>query len=324
MRNRGNKIFLLLAIFIFAGCGKQETQKFSTATETDTETEPVSQAETEIPNGVQSEEDNTIFSVGDTEEPREIFIDSTGDTLEKRILPPAGYERIPGGEDSFTEFLRKYPLKEDQSPVLLYDGSEKGNQSAHQAVFALPIENEDLQQCADSVMRMYGEYFYGTGQQDKIEFHFTNGFLAEYEKWRDGGRIQVSGDSVSWVQSEDYDDSYENFRKFMRTVFIYAGTLSMEGESREIEMEEILPGDVFLKGGNPGHVVLVVDVCENSEGKKAFLLGQGYMPAQEFHVLKNSLHTDNPWYFEEEATYPFETPEYVFPRGSLKRLCYLD
>lgn len=39
-------------------------------------------------------------------------------------------------------------------------------------------------------------------------------------------------------------------------------------------------GDVFLKGGSPGHVVMVVDLCENEEGQKAFLPGQGYMPAQ--------------------------------------------
>lgn len=69
-------------------------------------------------------------------------------------------------------------------------------------------------------------------------------------------------------------------------------------------------------------MVMVVDVCENPEGKKAFLLAQGYMPAQEFHVLKNDLHEENPWYFEEEVEYPFHTPEYTFEEGSLKSLTY--
>ena len=75
-----------------------------------------------------------------------------------------------------------------------------------------------------------------------------------------------------------------------------------------------------MQGGSPGHVVMIVDVCVNEEGKKAFLLAQGYMPAQEFHVLKNDLHEEDPWYYEEEITYPLSTPEYTFQEGSLKTL----
>ena len=53
----------------------------------------------------------------------------------------------------------------------------------------------------------------------------------------------------------------------------------MEKESEPVAMSELRVGDVFLKGGSPGHVVMVVDVCENENGEKAFLLAQGYMPA---------------------------------------------
>lgn len=223
---------------------------------------------------------------------------------------------------SFAEFLRNYPVKEDGSPVLLYDGREKGNQSAHAAVLILPIAAEDLQQCADSVMRMYAEYFYATGQYERIVFHFTNGFEAKYTKWREGYRISVDGNQVSWVKSAEYDDSYEAFAKYMRIVFVYAGTLSMEGETEGISPEEVQEGDVFLMGGSPGHVVMIVDVCENEQGEKAFLLAQGYMPAQEFHVLKNPAYDNNPWYYEEEISYPLQTPEYSFSEGSLRRLKY--
>ena len=250
------------------------------------------------------------------------MLDAEGMTLETRVRTPDGYMRKPAGEGSFAAFLRSYPLKEAGSPVLLYDGREKGNQEAHAAVFALPIENEDLQQCADSVMRIYAEYFYRTGQYDKIAFHFVNGFRADYARWREGGRIVVDGNHVSWSNAAAADSSYESFQEYMRMVFAYAGTLSMEGESREITLEEMRAGDVFLKGGSPGHVVMILDVCESKDGNKAFLLGQGYMPAQEFHLLKNPQHGEDPWYYEEETDYPFSTPEYTFPEGSLRRLDY--
>ena len=254
--------------------------------------------------------------------PEYTYIDAAGMTLETRIVPPQDYERVSVEEGSFADFLRKYSVKEDGSPVLLYNGENKGNQSAHAAVLNLPLENENLQQCADSVMRMYAEYFWATEQYERIAFHFTNGFLAEYTKWREGYRISVDGNQVSWKQSANYDDSYDTFMKFMRIVFAYAGTLSMEQEAKDITLEEIQSGDVFLMGGSPGHVVMIMDVSENEQGEKAFLLAQGYMPAQEFHILKNPAHEDNPWYYESEITYPLQTPEYIFSEGSLKRLNY--
>lgn len=243
-----------------------------------------------------------------------------GMTVETRINTPQGYTRTD--DENFTNFVRNYPVKEDGSSVLLYNGSEKRSQSAHIAVLTLPIENEDLQQCADSIMRIYAEYYYSTGQYDKIKFHFVNNFLAEYSKWREGYRITFNGNDTSWVQSATFDDSYECFQKYMRIVFSYAGTLSMENESEPILLEEARVGDVFLKGGSPGHVVMIIDVCVNEQGEKAFLLAQGYMPAQEFHILKNPLHEDDPWYYENEIVYPLRTPEYTFPEGSLKRLNY--
>lgn len=253
--------------------------------------------------------------------PKTSLISPDGATMEERIIVPLGYERED--EDSLKEFLRTYPMKPHSSPVLLYNGNKKGNQNAHIAVFSLPIENENLQQCADSVMRMYAEYYWSKGEFDKIAFHFTDGFLCEYSKWRDGYRVSFDN-GTKWVKSASYDDTYDNFKKYLRIVFSYAGTQSMERyESEEISLSELNVGDVILKGGSPGHIVMVVDVCKNQEGKKAFLLAQGYMPAQEFHIVKNPLHEDDPWYYEEEMTFPLKTFEYTFDNEKMvRRLSY--
>lgn len=42
----------------------------------------------------------------------------------------------------------------------------------------------------------------------------------------------------------------------------------MDTEAQPIPLSDLQVGDVFLKGGNPGHVVMVVDLCENADGKK--------------------------------------------------------
>lgn len=257
----------------------------------------------------------------DTEKPTAI-VNAKGKSLQERIVPPLGFERTKAGKNSLTTFLREYPLKKAGKPVLLYNGEEKGNQNAHAAVFKLPLEKEDLQQCADSVMRVYAEYFWKTGQKERISFRFVDGFQAKYSKWRSGYRIRAGESRSSWIPGGARDDSYENFKKYLRMVFAYASTLSLEQESKKIKLSEVETGDIFLNAGSPGHVVMVVDVCSAPDGKKAFLLGQGFMPAQEFHLLKNPLHEDDPWYYVDEVSYPLQTPEYSFEKGSFRRLKY--
>ncbi len=259
----------------------------------------------------------------DTEETgaEEVFawIDSNGTTLDTRIQAPEGYSRIPSDSSELTGFIRGLPLKEDGSQVMLYNGLEKLAQDSHAAVFDLDIGDRDLQQCADSVIRIYAEYYWSVGAYERIAFHLTNGFLMEYTKWREGSRLAVNGNDVRWNKTSDYDASYDSFRRYLNMVFAYAGTLSLSKECRSIPLADMLPGDMFLYGGSPGHCVLVVDMAEDEAGNRCYLLAQGYMPAQDFHVLKNPLHPEDPWYYASEITYPLRTPQWTFEEGALVR-----
>lgn len=306
-------IALLFLIIPLAGCNHKKNPN------------PVLVADQDKAQKNNNETSITPIPSKEIDETKEAFAPPTslivkdGTTLEGRIQAPAGYSRIPTQEKGLTQFLRNLELKPDGSDVLLYDGSAKGNQADHAAVFNLDVGNRDLQQCADSVMRVYAEYYWSIEAYDKIAFHLTNGFLMEYTKWRDGNRLKVDGNHVSWVKSKSYDDSYEEFRNYLTMVFAYAGTLSLSEESSSISPEEIMPGDMFLQGGSPGHCVLVVDVAIDSQGNRSFLLAQGYMPAQEFHIIKNPLHEEDPWYYTSELAYPFKTPLWTFKEGTLVR-----
>lgn len=251
--------------------------------------------------------------------PIHTFLNPEGNTLESRINPPVGYARIPSDSLEFTSFTRTLPLKEDGSKVLLYNGEEKNAQNNHIAIFDIKLSNRDLQQCADSVIRIYAEYYWSLGEYDKIAFHLTNGFYMEYTQWRDGNRLEVEGNDVRWVKKQEYNDSYEEFLSYLDMVFAYAGTLSLTEECDPVEIEELRPGDLFLQGGSPGHCVLIVDVAEDTYGNRCFLLAQGYMPAQDFHILKNPLNQDDPWYYAEDIGFPLSTPSWTFKRGSAVR-----
>lgn len=250
------------------------------------------------------------------------FINPEGTTLQERMIPPAGYTRVEASEGSFALFLRRYPMEPDGTPVFYFDKREKGG-SGHAAVFSMEVGEEDLQQCADSIMRIYAEYLYQSGKEDRIRFHFVDGFVCDFAKWRQGYRVRFLGDTPQWQQTAQPDGGEESFRKYLRIVFAYSSTLSMEREAEPLELSQLQAGDIFIKGGSPGHVVLVTDVCENEKGEKAFLLSQGFMPAQSFHVIKNPAHPEDPWYYEKEITYPFRTQNYTFPQGSFMRPVYL-
>jgi len=80
-------------------------------------------------------------------------------------------------------------------------------------------------------------------------------------------------------------------------------------------------GDVFIKGGSPGHAVIVVDMAVNPQNnKKLFMVAQSYMPAQDIHILINqNKSTISPWYDLDETASEIETPEWTFAANQLKR-----
>jgi hypothetical protein len=92
-----------------------------------------------------------------------------------------------------------------------------------------------------------------------------------------------------------------------RTVRLYDGSAKSDQESQFAVLEDIefrtaqgirlnfgewaagqrlkvaggrLVGDVFIRGGSPGHAMLVVDMGEDAAGRKIYLVAQSYMPSQ--------------------------------------------
>ncbi len=249
----------------------------------------------------------------------ETALASADSLLYQRFEPPAGFQRAPADAGSFAYYLRHLPLKPPGSHVLFYDGREKQNHDVYAAVVDLPIGNKDLHQCADAVIRLRAEYLWKTKQFKKIHFNLTNGFQVDYERWRKGDRVKVTGNRSEWVHSATASDSYKVFWQYLEFVFSYAGTLSLSRELPSVPFAGIQIGDVLIQGGSPGHAVIVVDMATDASGRKIFLLAQSYMPAQEIQVLLNPANKDgSPWY-RTVSDGDFETPQWTFTTNDLKR-----
>lgn len=210
-----------------------------------------------------------------------IVPNSQKDTLEKKypaigsIPVPDGYKRLETIPGSFTAYLRELKLKKDKT-VYLYNGQPKINQSAQFAVLDLPTGKEDLQQCADGVMRIRATYLFMNKRYDEITFKDNNDRRYQF--------------------TEPF--TKDHFEKYLKQVYSNCGTASLSKQLKRIPIKEMQPGDVLIKGGFPGHAVIVTDMAINTEGEKIFMLAQSYMPAQDIHLLRNPLlKNDTPWYF---------------------------
>ncbi len=257
-----------------------------------------------------------LYAVQDTINPP---IQSFSKTIAERISPPEGYTRIKLEPSSFGEYLRTLNLKPKGTEVLYYNGATKHNNDVYVAVIDLPIGNKDLHQCADAVMRLRAEYFWNNGEYDKIYFNFTNGFRVDYSEWIKGHRIVVNGNKTYWNNRKAPANTYKDFWNYMELIFMYAGTASLEKELKPLNNNTPQIGDVIIKGGHPGHAVIIVDQAFNSQtGKYVYLLAQSYMPAQEIQLLKNPSDTRlSPWY--DLDTPIINTPEWKFYKDNIKR-----
>ena len=220
------------------------------------------------------------------------------DTVAERFAPPTGYARLAVAGGSFGAYLRRLPLLPGRPPVHLYDGREKADQGAHVAVVDMDVGRRDLQQCADAVMRLWAEHLRAIGRERDVCFRAAN-----------GERLRFSGPA-------------RGFRRYLDKVFAAANTASLARQLvRVADPRRVEPGDVFVQGATAagfGHAVIVVDVAERADGRRAFLLAQSYMPAQEIHVLRNPRDPASPWY-EPTADGALETPEWTFGPGALMR-----
>jgi Domain of unknown function (4846) len=218
-------------------------------------------------------------------------------TLEQRIPPPPGFTRVAATPESWATWLRGLPLKPAGALVLTYTGVPKLRQDVHVAVSDIDVGSRDLQPCADAIMRLRGEWLFSAGR----------------------GRLQRYGQQAPHVLRARQVGSRRLPQIHGPRVCLRRHVLA-KARAKPTPLADIQIGDVFVKGGFPGHAVLVADMAENAQtGEKRFLLVQSYMPAQEMHVLKNPAAPDgSPWY-PAAFTGNLVTPEWTFAPGALHR-----
>lgn len=218
------------------------------------------------------------------------------------IALPKGFERTTTTPNTFEYWLQHYPLLKDNT-VYLYDGTPKANQQLHAAVLDVSIGTKNLQQCADAVVRLKAEYHFARKEYHKIVFN--------------AGKTTFDFNTLANRQN---CFTHQCLLEFLEHVFTNYGTYNLEDQLHPVtDYTNLTIGNVFIKGGAPGHAMLVVDVATNkATGEKIFLLAQSFMPAQSVHVVKNLNNTQlSPWYSCNDVA--IATPGWTFTQAQLKK-----
>ena len=217
-------------------------------------------------------------------------------TLDETFAPPAGFTRVAVTAGSFGAWLRGLPLRPAGTPVLGYDGRivcEPGDARVA-AVAELDVGTRDLQQCADSIVRLHAEWLWSAGRAAVVSYLFTSGDPAPFARYAAGDRVRFENKKLIWARTARPDSSHASFRRYLDLVFTYASTQSLAREGHAVKQADVAPGDFLVWPGSPGHAVLILDVATSPDGHRVALIGQGYMPAQDFHVLSSG--EGGPWF----------------------------
>lgn len=255
---------------------------------------------------------------------------AAGDRLNVRFAsPPAGFTRVETAPDSFGRFLRALPLQPAGTPVVDYRGRPLYDGGKHPSIVAvadLDIGSKDLQHCADVILRLHAEWRYGKGERS-LAYKSVSGQTLSYPGYLKGERAVVEGKGIKLSPvAAPQKDSHAVMRGWMDEVFSWAGTASLEPYSKKVAWSDVAPGDFFVQSGSPfGHAVLVLDLAKDDRGRVAMLIGQSYMPAQSFQILKpagkNGGVSDTAWFVVEPSDATVDTPFWQpFLKTSLRRM----
>lgn len=244
-------------------------------------------------------------------------VDPDGKTVQTRIQTPEDFKRTEVEQGSFGEYIRDYKLLPHGTKLPVYDGTTLSSSGAA-AIFDISLGDDGYQQCADSIIRLYSDYYYENGQYDKITFQFSNGDECSYKRWRKGKRMLVFGEHSFEIQGALPDDSEQQYRNYLKEVMNYAGTISLQKESSVISADELKIGDFIC---NDSHVVMVVDVAENKKGEKIYLFGQSFIPSVCFHIIANGDGEQaDAWFTQQQIQKDsFRIGEYSFKKSDIRR-----
>lgn len=218
-----------------------------------------------------------------------------------RFHTPTDYSRTQSSS-LFGKWLNDLALKNCDTPVYTFDEKKKPNPNIYVGVLDLDQPKKNVQFNANAIISLRLEYFYQTknySELDKLALIETK--PTPYTKYVNG------------------DFSKTAFESYLIYYLENTTATTIKQLLKPIQFEKIQIGDVFFQTGNiKNHAVIIMDIASDKNGKKIFILAQGYYPSQDIQILANPSNDNiSPWY--EAKAGILLTPEWRFATSDIMR-----
>jgi len=236
------------------------------------------------------------------------------ESLATRFPAPSGFTRVSVKAGSYADWLRHLPLLAKGTAVRDYAGRILvGATAAARAVIDLDVGKRDLQQCMDTLMRIRGEYLWWKKRAARARFRYAGGKYFGWAQYARGIRPKRQGRRIVFKAGHRAGYGRRHFERYLTFMFMMTGTMHNTREPR-VKFADLAAGTFFVQPppspGSLGHAVVILEVAKSRTGQVRALIGEGYTPAQDFHVVKAP--GSGAWY-NLSASNPVQTPQWSVP-----------
>lgn len=218
-----------------------------------------------------------------------------------RYQTPENYNRSESSS-SFGKWLNNISLKNSKIPVYTFDEKKKPNPNIYVGVLDLEQPKKNVQFNANAIISLRLEYFF------------------QNEKYKDLDKMaNIDTKPTAYTQYVNGDFSKTAFENYLIYYLENTTANTIKQLLKPIQFENIEIGDVFYQNGNiKNHAVMIMDIANDQNQNKLFILAQGYYPSQDIQILSNP-NNDNisPWY--EAKSGILLTPEWRFSSSDIMR-----
>ena len=219
----------------------------------------------------------------------------------KRFDTPEKFSRNQN-YTGFGKWLNNLSLKNNNTPVYTFDGQKKSNPNIYVGVLDLEQPKKNVQFNSNAIMSLRLEYFYREKKYNEID-----------------KLAKVLANPITYTTFVKGDYSYPKFMDYLTHYLENSNSQTIAQLLKPISIKEIQVGDVFFqKETIKNHAAIVMDLAQDKNGNKIFILAQSYYPSQDIHILSNpSNDLISPWYIAKKGT--LLTPEWRFLSSDLMR-----
>jgi len=243
-------------------------------------------------------------------------------TFETEFTFPEGYDRIaPSKLTEFQSWISLIPIWHQYKAVGIWKGNKALEKEEISRVVHIPWRGPNHTDVGFP-LRIFSEYY----RYHNKEFDFMvtpkKGELMTYEKWlKSDFRLGPMND-VKFIEKQQRDSSSGEFYKFLNMAMQHTSYKSLAKNCDSLSIDDLAPGDLVIahdKKSKKGKAYLVLNMIENSNGKKLYALATGCEEACDYYIPLFNLDRNSPWIDAERIKKIIaEYPESGFFRWRLK------